>query len=152
MFWWAPRLQIQVDILSLTPKSHLPGHCPGSVPYLHPLIGLLGQSLAWAHIGLFPPFLVTQSQNPAGRPVPGQLTPCYSLSVSLGQVPAVSVVTEVIPPPCPLVPSPGKALPSVLMIVYIHLSWPLPPTCSVQLNFKKTISNSSQKKVKEKRR
>ena len=82
MFWWARRLQTQVDILSLTPKSHLPGHCPCSVSYLHPLIGLLGQPLAWAHTGLLPLSLSPSLRTLLAYLSPGQLTPCYSLSIS----------------------------------------------------------------------
>ena len=152
MFWWAPRLQTQVDIVSLTPKSHLPGRCPHSMSYRHPLIGWLGQPLAWACVGLFPTPLVTQSQNLAGLPIP---RPAYSLlqsvCLTLGQVPAVSVVTEVISPPCTPLSRAQENTSKCSVWLYTQLNWPLPPTCSVQLNFKKTISNSSQKKkVKEK--
>lgn len=153
MFWWAPRPQTQVDILNLTPKSHLPGRCLHSVFHRHPLIGWLGQPLAWACIGLFPPSLSLSLRTLLAYPSPGQLTPCYiqSVCLTLGQVPAVSVVTEVISPPCTPLSWAQENTSKCSVWLYTQLNWPPPPTCSVQLNFKKNISNSSQKKkVKEK--
>ena len=121
MFWWAPRLQTQVDILSLTPKSHLPGRCPHSMSYQHPLIGWLGQPLAWACIGLFPPATPCHSVS----------EPCWPTHPQASLLPVTVCLSHPGSGTCcfcghwghftslhPLVPSPGKHFKMFCVIVH----------------------------------
>ena len=89
-----PRLQPQLDILSLTPLSHLRGHYPCSMPYLHRFVGLLG---------LMEPYL------PLGHCLPEHIGACFPLPCHSGSEPPWPTHPQVSLPPvagCP--PHPGS--------------------------------------------